>query len=224
MNLEELFEYEFKGRPMIRKDIMQATSKLYRAYADGLNSWSGITIKLLNELEDLLLRRGWKMVGGGAFSDTWLHPKGELILKINRRSDPAYDRFIDVIQKYPNPHFPKIMDAKQIIGGRWPYGIYLIEKLEKLSMDKKYIFSQALHNIAIHPDMTRNQLSEQTNDTYTDYENLKFQECMKTMPDSLMEAMRIIGRNCPVKSYFDLHPGNIMQREDGTIVIIDPYA
>ena len=161
-------------------------------------------------LNDTLKQLGWNLVGMGSYGFVYEGSKSESVLKVNIKPDDAYAHYVDIIKLHDNPHFPLISDMKVFKIGKTKYYVYLIEKLKPLpaTLESDWIASW-ISKIAANSDKTIKQIS-------------------KTIPQFLIdnpllvEAAQIVGENL-LKYLSDLHSGNIMQREDGTIVITDPY-
>ena len=75
-----------------------------------------------------------------SFSSVYENDKKNFVLKVTNRPDPEYQRYVDVIKKFDNKHFPKISNMKKLDINCRDYYVYAIEKL-------KTIHSQALQNL-----------------------------------------------------------------------------
>jgi hypothetical protein len=171
-------------------------------------------------MEDKLKKLGWTFLDAGYYSSVYSNPKKPYILKVNGKIDSAYAQYVALIKKYKNPHFPKISDLKLMEIDGFRYYIYLIEKLNSVPGKKDKIV-RALENIMYAPRHSfayycrNNDIPEET--IYL------FQQ----QPE-LINACKIIGkfRDNSKNPYvsLDMHGGNIMQRNDGTLIITDPYS
>jgi len=173
------------------------------------------------EMKDKLETLGWYETGKGAYSDVYENKNKPYVLKLNTSPDSAYNYYVQSIKKYHNKHFPKISDLKFMELGGKRYYIYLIETL--LPIDGAYgglehMLVRYLEKIMINPSARISDFA------FPEREKNYF----KKNPD-LVKAARIVGKNkLNYKGeefmYLDIHFGNIMKRNDGTIVITDPYV
>jgi len=166
-------------------------------------------------LDYKLQELGWHNIGAGSYSHVYSNPVKKYVLKINKHPDSAYDDFVQIIKKYKNKHFPIISNRQEWIVNNKKYYVYLIEKLYEIEKDESKLVSDALDAIANSPNKSLEKFS-----------NRNVQLVGKRYPPSLIEAARILGRlmQSHPNRYTDIHDENIMQRSDGTIVIIDPYC
>lgn len=171
-----------------------------------------------------LSNAGLEYLGHGSSGIAFLSKSGNVV-KIFE-PDNAYRRFVSIISKYNNPHFPKIYTIKHfkksILRGNW---MVKMEKLQPLTR-KEYNENIGFHCfcsllIKYNPyslNLSRviardysnniNDIKEKANEWKNN--NLKF-----------AEAIEIISKNMG-NFEDDLHRENIMKR--GSVwVIIDPY-
>ena len=213
MYLSQLFEYQFDGRPMIRRDIKKAAAN----YASSVTANTKYDRTQYYIFGDKLKKYGWKLLGEGAASGVWLHPRIDKVLKINIFPDSAYDEFVKIIHDHPNIHFPVIYDASEILKGKYPFKAYFMEKLIPVSLVNSDSIAAAINNVAKYHDKSIEELLERPS-------LWSLRDYLEELPDDLLEAARIVGRCANNKTgRIDIHYQNIMRRKDGTIVIIDPY-
>lgn len=159
------------------------------------------------DFEEKLEKYGWKYHDGGAYSNVYTNSRKPYVLKINTEFDPAFQRFVNLIKKYPNKHFPQISDMKEYKVGRKKYYIYMIEKLYKV---KDQFISSLIRD---YTDYNGDDL-ENIDTDYLEYLNKH---------KDFWAALNIIIKN--QKDYeIDLHNDNFMKRKNGTIVLTDPYS
>ena len=159
-----------------------------------------------SDIDKKLREMGWFKSGEGMYSDVYENASKSYILKINRSQDLAFDDFVKLTHKFKNKHFPKISDQKEInIDGR-KYYIYAIEKLYPLDEYNGNRVYFLIHRFVEYYSILGKKLR---NPNFNDYPELK-------------KALEIITKNNRNHG-FDMHRGNVMQRKDGTVVIIDPY-
>ncbi len=182
-----------------------------------------------------LMTLGWKIRtdNGGVYSSVLINPNTSYVLKINSIYDKGFAWFMLLVRKFPNPHFPKMMDAKLLINdyGKKVY-IYKMERLNKIKNPVLESIIQAIDKYVL--DVYENHFAKNFEDyrlqiindsSLIDNNDLKyfllFEKYIEKHP-RLLEALDIIGKY--KKGSLDLHRDNFMQRQDGTLVINDPFA
>ena len=219
MNILEL------SRPKIGKRV--ATAAL-----DYFEGRDGILFK------EKLAKLGWTPLGNGNFSSVFENPKKQYVLKVSEKPDPAYNEYVKLIKRARNKHFPRISDMKKLLSlptetyfsmtlnkfvhrPTKEYYVYLIERLEPVrSIDRI-----SLQDVARSCYLVANNWWEPNLVEIFQEEYREFPKFLRRSP-SLVQALRFVGEHCDdIKgAWLDIHRDNIMQREDGTIVITDPYA
>jgi len=154
-----------------------------------------------------LSKIGWKRIGEGTFSTIYKSPDGKVALKVNHLPDPAFKKFTSVIKDHPSPHFPLISDIKTLRGGKTAY---MMELLEPIKPKDKIKFKKFIMNCEY---IGENPYSENSDVPYPSVH----------ISDSFTTALKILGENKGNNS-MDIHGDNIMRRNDGTLVIADPYS
>ena len=158
---------------------------------------------------------GWTPLNSGAYSDVYKNPRKNYVMKVTTEPDYGYAKYVDLIKRSRNPHFPKISDRKTFTVRGDDYDIYLIEKLRHLEWDIATQYVNIFRNII----WTRvANLRVDLNDLY----NNNIPKILSQNP-KLVSALEIIGENSSDQE-LDIKNDNIMERDDGTIVITDPYA
>lgn len=173
-------------------------------------------------LSKLLRNLGWQLLSlDGYFSDVYGNPNKDYILKINKRPDSAYNAYVALIKKSNNPHFSKISDLKVLNIKGQKYYIYLIEKLDVL-----YVLN--IDGDDYYADLIRlfNDIIRYPNDNiFTSRYPTEILQYMQKNP-KLLQAIKIISKYYYKSSgiSLDLHGNNMMKRNDGTLVITDPFS
>ena len=212
MNLVELYKDQPIDLPVAKRVAKyqvarnDADTKIY-TMQDQADSHT----KALRSMNAFLRRKGWKLLGSGAYSLVYINLNEPFILKINKRQDQGFAWFALLTHKFPNKHFPKITAMRGVnIDGRF-FHIYAIEKLVKIPQsDVAYLCRDiADSDIGITGDSEVAALAE-----YMPLEEAK----------SLFNACLILRKHNPRHFHVDLHYDNIMQRKDGTVVINDPFS
>lgn len=198
----------------------------------GVKKYKDLTARqIMKKMEDEL---GLKRLGNGAFGDVVESPDPNWVYKVLEK-DPAYEEYIDFIAKNPNEHFPKIKRVKKMTSFFKRYQVQenkflvvVIEKLEKIPQDRVQ-FAVDLVNDDVDSIPTHTPEGDKNYSKFTLEELMSHDWDGWTSEDmwSTYYAARTIHKsdlNRPHHSFMDLHRNNIMQRKDGTIVLIDPIA
>lgn len=83
------------------------------------------------DLQNILVRAGWKPLGAGAEAGLAEHPRKSYVLKIFPTSS-LYNQFLDVVSQAPNnPHFPRLNRQSRRIPGT-SYSYVRMEKLKPI--------------------------------------------------------------------------------------------
>jgi hypothetical protein len=134
-------------------------------------------------------------------------------MKITVNPDPGYAEYVKLIKSHPNKYFPKISDMRVIKIHNSDYYVYLIEKLKTIPAYRSNTYINAICRIIQNPDRSINSL---------------FPEGIPeviTRNSDLVDALKLIRSYSRHTGYsIDLHGENIMEREDGTLVLTDPYS
>ena len=172
----------------------------------------------IQNLARILWANGWRpLPDNSAYSKIFVNSAKPYIIKVNKKPDRAFAWFAFLTRKFPNIHFPKIGDAKVIKVKNQKYYVYLIEKLEEVNSASVGDIADFLRDMAMSWSKLDNDLryagALYVSDSYPEID----------LTPELQQATKIIGKYS-YQFRLDMHPGNIMKRNDGTIVIIDPYA
>jgi len=178
-------------------ELNKAVEKFYQA--------RGKRVLYQSDVRAILHQTGWKPIGHGACSSVCENERYPYLLKLNRFQDNAFAKFAVLCRQHKdNPHFPVIGNAKPIHIGDTRYVAYMIEKLQELS-DRGLAgeILRTAEKLIKNPSMS-NELN---------------------LEDSLFEAIKLTVRHgLSIRAKIDLHSENVMQRSDGTVVIVDPWV
>ena len=182
-------------------------------------------IELEYDLFSKLEKLGWRSLGNGHFSMVFFNARKPYILKVNMVSDPGYTAFAKMAKQYPNKYFPKISDLKELKSNGREYGIYLIEKLVKMEIERANIYAEILRSVL---KGEKGQLTLNNTDAHRlGYSQSQWEHIMEEIfgdPEFVSAINMIVAGVKSRRFQVDMHQNNIMQRADGTPVIIDPYA
>lgn len=187
-----------------------------------------------SKIEQVMRQAGYGFLGGGAEATVWSHPRLPRVIKIimpddwrgdNRVAMATFQRFLKLTQSYPSPHWPRFHEmqdehgrssvfAKFRVGDR-QYMQIAMERLEPLTADEQEIIE------IMSEDVAQGRSVEHFTG-WGDDSNKWIDENRWQLP-SLWKAMRAAHRKTNWDYDWDLHGGNVMRRQDGTYVIIDPW-
>lgn len=218
MNLNEFY------KPKINPKIRAAAAEYFKDTLTGDKN-------LYKNLEKL----GWAYLNQGMYSKVFANPKKNYVIKINSRIDEGYQHFVTLIKRNRNKHFPRISDVQQIYIDKKPYFIYLIEKLEPIPEPYNKNYSSFLSDVIdvfMYSDkepINFFKLFKTLRDEYShdNEEEVKDRELYLRKNPALIKAAQILGLAAKNSSKYigiDIHEHNIMERNDGTIIIVDPYV
>ena len=216
MKITQITEYK---RPRVRGNV----SGPIQTTVNNILQLHGPTDKdeIAEQLEKKLKKLGWEEIGMGCFSSVFRHPHKSYVLKVNQYPDKAFQKFAEISKKFPNRHFLKVGDTKVIEFNGRPYYIYTLEKLYPVTSLPAglEVFSAArfLEWVADHPWAS---IAEFLLGRFNPSNTLI--QWVQNHP-SLIKACQILGKN-KLRVTIDIHEDNIMQRNDGTIVIVDPFS
>lgn len=198
-----------------------------------------------SDLEKMLRRFGIKLIAGGSYGSVFTSEKWDYVIKLFT-DDLEYLSFINFVVKHPDKHFPKIvkrplkMHAFHKRGERESNYQWLV-KIEKLQpIENKQLLKFIVYELEHGAEVTVRNDKAELNDTrfphllpdkqsaeYPDKqaaEYISYKQLFETYPwfESLCKSYAKILLAEDIQGAPDIHGGNIMQRDDGTIVIIDP--
>lgn len=173
---------------------------------------------------------GTEVLGpGGAFGKVIQSHNPEIVYKVFEKDD-AYLNFIRFVQRYPNKNFPKFYKVKNMTAFFKRYDVQA-DKFYVVALEKLY---------PIKGPFTREFLSDFLGVPHLDHPThlmpngkqnafmvpaREFMQYLPELKDLWQAGLKIRGLHGESSDYnWDLHPGNIMQRKDGTVVITDPLS
>ena len=165
------------------------------------------------ELWSTLKNLGWSYLNEGCFSYVFYNPTKPYVLKLNFNEDIGFANYARFISDHPNRYFPRISDAKTLKVEDEEYEVYLIEKLYHYASEEGREYARIVKAIVTTPNRPIRQLFPYGAPSFI-LEN-----------PELIEALKLIRKFSRQTGYkVDLHSQNIMQRENGDMVITDPYS
>lgn len=170
------------------------------------------------------------VIDSGYFGHVIQSSKPEVVYKVFEHDD-GYLQFVQFVQRYPNEHFPKIYKVKNMTSFFKRYGVqedkFYVIAMEKLyPVDNKPFHINFLHDLLNSPNI--NHPPQYMPDGRQNAHMVPISEFIQYIPElkNLWQAgIKVRGLHSSSDDLrWDLHPGNIMQRKDGTIVITDPLT
>jgi hypothetical protein len=222
MQLEELY------KPKISKTLSNTAFDYFNSQAIKIPGYD--KMREQNEFIKKLKKMGWEFLDDGAYSNVFANPKKDYVLKINKFPDNGYATYVNMIKRARNIHFPKISDMKHLDifldGYTKIYYVYLIEKLYEFKYDEGTFLADIVKKMIEHPNATNAYWFSEEFLNIISYRDRDIQELIKKyVTPSLIAATKIISHNTDINNCkIDMHGRNIMKRNDGTIVITDPYV
>jgi len=209
----KIFEFE---QP--EEKIGAEETQVANHFFGGEHHWYNTRNMQLRKMISKLRKLGWVPIGEGEFGVVFRNENKNYVLKVSKNPDPAYASYVKMIKDNPNEYFPKISDIRSMMVEDKEYYMYLIERLQTLNRESAYVVGSLLKWLSQgqSPNEIKNYLIK--DDWRAIFDSIISNE-------ELLRAILLIG-NMAKKHKFrlDIHHENVMQREDGTIVITDPYV
>lgn len=182
----------------------------FKTYSTESEQLDEVTRPSLKQAENRLLSAGWIMLGNGHFGRTYYHPYRNDVLKLYAATDTGYTDFLDYIREFPSPYFPKLIGPPTKITPA--YNAVRLEFLHVTSFDFPFDGVDVINGLK-RGNMSGNASPEAIEDFERRYPGF-----IKTV-QHLVKYGRSQGHN------IDFGVGhNLMFRNDGTPVLIDPFA
>lgn len=157
-----------------------------------------------------LEKKGFVSLGSGAFSTVLAKPGSKRVLKVIRRPDGWINYVKWAAENGEAGKFaPKVYSYKKIKGKKADFSVAVMERLE-YTLDG----APAEHALKIVPDL---MWRADKNEMAAKFVNL-LAPGLLTFLQKMADEWKI-----PVGN-FDLHSGNLMIRNDGSFVVIDPVS
>ena len=155
---------------------------------------------------------GFKPLDNGSYATVLAHPNLNYVIKLFDAEDKGYQVFLKAVnQNRTNPHFP-VLRGQPMNFGKW-IGVRM-EKLLPYSLSKFEEIEYMLDTACLYDTWRKFIRADSIHG-----------EFLSQWPEfaSALDALRQ-GLKANSSIRVDWHQGNIMQRSDGTPVIIDPFA
>lgn len=195
-------------------------------------------LKLQDLLDSFESDYGGKVLGGGAFAIVLSHSSWNYVLKIFN-DDSCYLKYVRFCMKNQNNKFvPKLLDKPRRITPTYKrrsnqQNLYTVkmENLEPLSyssidvnsIEKMSFAGMALNDESIRKDLTVDSVDKYIKSKYPSMSGLVRQLVWNRNSRALFDFLKEIKTIFPSCS-LDLHSDNFMSRENGEIVVTDPFS
>lgn len=178
------------------------------------------------EIRDKLRSYGYNRGPEGMYSEVWINPDTNIVVKVSVEGDDCFAKFCDLVQaNRGNPHLPRIAHYQTVkTSDGKKYFLAYIEKLSVIKHASVYRYAAAWCEDAIdmlNEDITIDELHKRL-----DARNLPESENDKihdVITHKLLDTLELMASKMPKSCNNDLHWGNVMLRGD-TMVITDPWA
>lgn len=185
---------------------------------------------------DFLAQQDIHIIGRGSFGRVFYSPSWNYVIKVFEKDD-AYLKFVNFAINNPNKHFPKFLknpkNIPQFLTRKLHAPDYLvvvkIEKLEEIEEKLGKFLAKQLDVLELYYfDGEHFTMKDYFNNEYVDYDNVQhlfkyYQQKYQLDVESILKAYISLQKQLNHTITDDLHEGNLMQREDGTVVFIDPF-
>lgn len=162
-------------------------------------------------VDALHLRRGYDILGKGAYSTVLAKRDSNRVIKVNRVLDDWLDYVVWAARNgYAGNAAPKIYSYRRIKGSRHDFYVAVVERFESTASEM-YDAKPRLVNLSYKVGgYIKGYVSE------VELSTLECPSEMVRFARDFSEAFHDAG--------FDIHSGNWMVRDDGTLVLTDPIA
>lgn len=165
---------------------------------------------------------GGKVIGSGSFGIVYSHPKWPYVLKVFSWDDP-YLKFARYAYDNPHPSFPKFYGKPQRVVPHYTRykdeAKQYLTRIEKLNPVPSGILNKLDVNLMLYFHFKENpQLIKDR------MQFMKLSSKIKSLPKeiyNLLEGWYLLRRDLSDLNP-DIHPDNVMMRDDGQYVWIDP--
>lgn len=157
-----------------------------------------------------LEKRGFKRLGSGAFSTVLGKDGHDRVVKVIRRPDGWINYVHWAAQIGEAGHFaPKVFSYKKIKGRKKEFAVAIMERLKYTLED-----TPEDHALKVLPNVMWRADKNEMAAKFVDVLSPGLMGFLKKMSE---------WKNIPINN-FDFHDGNLMLREDGSLVIVDPVS
>ncbi len=233
--LEARNALEFFNPPPADKDPMPDVGRIERVGRKEFEFPEDPQKRTLGDLYNRFIQKGGSIIGAGAFGRVLTHPSWDYVLKVFDASDECYLRFIRYAMNNPKiPCLPKVIGKPQRILGNFQRDVtdeYIafvrLERLYPLTPEnEKIVMDNRLRNAFREYAYVKKagmELSEEEEPEAWHVINKTGEQFPHA--ESLINVLKELVvdpkyKNCII----DVHDENVMQRENGELVLTDPFS
>ncbi len=213
-------------------------SKMTEGWHEEKSKIDAIDGERWTHLEALFASKGFHPIGSGSKSRVYGSDSYPYVVKLFRK-DRAYEAFLNFAKAFPNKHYAKARGEVKTISDEGEYRIIRLEKLQRASEATARMYQESIRALTAlrvlkaleHHDEDDLIASFERFANYGIKDNAhlmamieKDEQVLADMNPTFVEAMRQIIDSFSESEVgaFDTNPANVMERPDGTPVIIDP--
>jgi hypothetical protein len=189
------------------------------------------------KIERTLTGAGYRRLGGGVESAAWAREDGPVIKVImpSERSSTdlamkSFLRFYRLTKKQPSPHWPRFQSMRDEAGRVSDFAEFKIDggSYVQIAMERLYELNdgEALMVESIARNIAQGRSLKQWAKKPMPFYEKEFPRQLKGIRPqlpTLWAAMETAYGKTGGSYVWDMHSGNAMKRQDGTIVITDPF-
>jgi hypothetical protein len=165
---------------------------------------------------------GGEVIGSGSFGIVYSHPKWPYVLKVFSWDDP-YLKFARYAHDNPHPSFPKFFGKPQRVVPQFTRykdeAKQYLARIERLNPTPVNVLGLIDNNLMLYFHLKENPKLIQDRTQF-----MKLSSKVKSLPKAvynLLEGWYLLRRDLPDLNP-DLHGDNVMMRDDGQYVWVDP--
>lgn len=197
------------------------------------NDWN-INTRLLEWLKE----KGFELIGEGRWSSVWISEKCDFVVKTGQTRDNIFKKFVNFCHKANDPHFPKFGQIKPIDNDTF---VIFMEKLyptdfsrnlswflrsysEQVIKLKKAQYKESLETFFGIRDINENDLIPYIEKWLDEEKNINIRISYANGGGQIHSLTKSVydGTIKMNMAFNDIGPGNILERNDGTLVLNDP--
>lgn len=186
------------------------------------------------QFQQYLSEQGIHLIGSGLFGKVFYKEGWNYVIKVFEKDDP-YLEFVNYCMHRPNKHLPKFFANPRHLpqfllrqqSNINTITIVKVEKLNKLDKNVSLFLKRNIKNLADHfKNKPKEPVTVIDNNEQKQFHNVfeVFVEYRKYQLQSLLTVYNNLDELTHSEMRNDMHSGNMMQRDDGTIVIIDAFS
>lgn len=213
-------------------------SKMTEGWHEEKSKIDAIDGERWTHLEALFASKGFHPIGSGSKGRVYGSDSYPYVVKLFRK-DRAYEAFLNFAKAFPNKHYAKARGEVKTISDEGEYRIIRLEKLQRASEANQIMYRESIRALTSLRGLKALEHHDE-DDLIASFERFanygiknnahlmamieKDEQVLADMNPTFVEAMSQIIDSFADSDVaaFDTNPANVMERPDGTPVIIDP--